>query len=278
MRDEALRALAARAVNGDGPALSELCRQLETPVFRLCLRMLGEVGDAEDAAQDVLVKVVTHLASFEGRSALMTWVHQIAVRHVLALKKSKAEERSLDEERFGALLEQGLAFGTTHPPPTPEDRTLITEVRLGCTQGMLLMLTRDERLALVLVELLGFDAAEAADIADVSHDSMRQRLSRARSKLGNFLQAKCGVVNADAACHCLKQVPGRRALGLTLGTQRLATLASGDLALREELSVAAAELRSVRAIGAAFGPRGALDAPATLRGRIERVLPTLLGA
>ena len=148
MSGDALGALAARAVDGDGKALAELCRRLEAPVYRLCLRMLGDVRDAEDAAQDVLVKVVTHLARFQGRSALMTWVHTVAVRHVLGLKKSRAEERALDEDAFAALLEQGLAFGATQPPPTPEDRTLITEVRLSCTQGMLLTLSRDERLAL----------------------------------------------------------------------------------------------------------------------------------
>ena len=63
-----LDALARSAVAGDAAALSALCRALEAPVFRLCLRMLGDVRDAEDAAQDVLVKVITNLSRFEGRS------------------------------------------------------------------------------------------------------------------------------------------------------------------------------------------------------------------
>ncbi len=277
MSGDELGGLAAQAVDGDGKALAELCRRLEAPVYRLCLRMLGDVRDAEDAAQDVLVKVVTHLARFQGRSALMTWVHTMAVRHVLGLKKSRAEERALDEDAFAARLEQGLAFGATQPPPTPEDRTLITEVRLSCTQGMLLTLSRDERLALVLVDLLGLDAAEAAEVAEVSHEAMRQRVSRARARLGAFLQAKCGVANPEAACRCERQLPGKKALGLTVDRQRFATLASGDLAMRENLSVAAAELRSLRAVASALGPRGAWEAPASLHQRMQRLLPTLLG-
>ncbi len=273
-----LNALAARAVAGDGAALSLVCQQLEAPVYRVCVRMLGDVRDAEDAAQDVLVKVVTNLGRFEGKSALMTWVHQIAVRHVLALKKSRAEERGLTEAAFTELIEQGLAYGASQPAPTPEDRALITEVRLSCTQGMLLTLSREERLALVLVDLLGFDAAEAADIAEVSHDAMRQRLSRARTRLSAFLQRTCGVANPDAACRCEKQVPAKKALGLTHALQRFATLASGDLEVRDQLNLAAAELKALRSITQTFHERGTFGAPAALKERMQRLLPTVLSA
>lgn len=275
MKNEDLNALSALAVSGDGAALSRLCERLENPVYRLCLRMLGDARDAEDAAQDVLVKVLTHLGSFEGRSGLLTWVHHITVRHVLNSRKSRAEERSIDEDGFAELLEQGLAWGATQPAPTPEDLTLLTEVRLSCTQGMLLMLNREERLALVLVELLGFDAAEAAEISETSHEAMRQRLSRARLRLGAFLERSCGVANAQAACRCEKQLAGKTASGLK--TERLALLAQGDLPAREEVSLAAAELRAVRSISSAFHQRGDWRAPGRLRERMQQLLPTVLG-
>ena len=262
-----LNALAARAVAGDGEALSSLCQQLETPVFQLCLRMLGDTRDAEDAAQDVLIKVITHLGNFQGRSALMTWVHQVTVRHVFAMQKGRAESRAVDEETFAELLEQGLAFGATQPPPSPEDRALLTEVRLSCTQGMLLMLSREERVALVLVELLGWDAAQAAEVAEISHDAMRQRVARARNRLTTFLQAKCGQANPGAACHCEKQLPAKQAMGLTAQTQRFAPLSRGDLVH------ANAELKAIRA---AFQREGAWGAPATLRARLQKLLPTVL--
>jgi len=279
MSDDAqrLKELAARAVNGDGRALSTLCEQLTAPVHRLCLRMLGDPRDAEDAAQDVMVKVVTHLARFEGRSALMTWVHQIAVRHVLALKKSRAEERPLDEATFAALLEQGLAYAATQNVPTPEDRALLSEVRLSCTQGMLMMLSREERLALVLVDLLGFDAAEAAGLVEVSHDALRQRLSRARTRLGTFLEARCGVANPEAKCRCEKQLPAKKSLGLTPERQRYAPLAIGDLPLKEDVSLATAELKSLRTVASAFHREGLWRSPDTLRHRVQQLLPTLLG-
>jgi RNA polymerase sigma factor (sigma-70 family) len=272
MRD--LEGLARAAVDGDGAALATLCRELEAPVFRVCLRMLGDVRDAEDAAQDVLVKVVTNLSGFEGRSALSTWVHRIAVRHVLALKRSRAEVRALDEEGFASLLEQGLAFAATQPPPSPEDRALLTEVRLSCTQGMVMMLGREERLALVLVDLLGFDGAEAASLLEVAHDAFRQRLSRARQRLGTFLQQRCGVANEAAACRCEQQVAGKKALGLTAERQRFAPLSAGDVPA--DVHRAQHELAHVRAIASAFHRDGLFAAPGSLRTRLEALLPTVL--
>jgi RNA polymerase sigma factor (sigma-70 family) len=273
-----LEALARQAVDGDGAALREVCRALEGPVFRLCLRLLGDVRDAEDAAQDVLVKVVTNLSAFEGRSALTTWVQRIAVRHVLSVKQSRAEVRALDEDGFAALLEQGLAFAATQPPLSAEDRVLLKEVRLGCTQGMLMMLSREERLALVLVELLGFDGAEAAELLEVGHDAFRQRLTRARQRLGTFLEARCGVANEKAACRCEPQTVAKRALGLSVASQRFTPLSTGDASAGREVLDAQDELAHVRAIASAFHRDGLFTAPGSLRTRLETLLPTVLAA
>ena len=267
--------LRLRAVAGDAAALNALCRELAAPVFRLCLRMLGHTGDAEDAAQDILVKVVTHLSQFDGRSALMTWVHTVAVRHVLAAKKSRAELRPIDEAAFSALLDQGLAYGAAQAPaPTPEDRTLAREVRLSCTQGMLLVLSRDERLALVLVDLLGLDGAEAAVVVEVTHDAFRQRLARARARLGAFLEAKCGLVSKNAACRCEKQVPAKTAMGKQL---RLLPLVSGDrLPPPVDARLAQDELRHLRAVVDAFHEDGSFAAPEALYARVTALLPSLV--
>ena len=268
-----LEQLRERAVSGDATALEALCQAVEGPVFRLCLRMLGSVSDAEDAAQDILVKVVTHLSQFEGRSALTTWVHSLAVRHVLALKSGRAELLATDEDTFAALLDQGLAWGQTQPQG-PFDRVLTREVRLTCTQAMLLMLSREERLAVVLVELLGFDGAEAAGIAGVSHDAFRQRLSRARARLGAFLESKCGLVNEAAACRCERQVPAKQAMGMKV---RLGPLCTDERpALTDDVRVAEAELRHLRVIASTFHRDGLFAAPARLHERLKGLLPSLL--
>jgi hypothetical protein len=141
---------------------------------------------------------------------------------------------------------------------------------------MLMMLSRPERLALVLVDLLGFNNAEAAELADVSHDAFRQRLSRARSRLAGFLEAQCGLVNDAAPCRCERQIPGKMALGLTAATQKLTPLSRGDLRVTEDAELALSEMKSVYRIASAFHPGGAYAAPETLHARMKQLLPTVL--
>ena len=62
-----------KAVSGDRKALEELLTGIQDPVFHLSLRMLGSIPDAEDATQEILLKVMTHLSSFRGESAFTTW-------------------------------------------------------------------------------------------------------------------------------------------------------------------------------------------------------------
>jgi len=72
---EPLETLIARAVAGDKSALQGVCRSAEGFVYRLSLRMLGTVQDAEDCTQEILVLVVTHLSQFDGRSRATTWIY-----------------------------------------------------------------------------------------------------------------------------------------------------------------------------------------------------------
>ncbi|MBX2800517.1 MAG: RNA polymerase sigma factor [Myxococcales bacterium] len=265
-----LDALATAAIDGDARALADLCAALRDPVFRLCVRMLGRPSLAEEATHDVMVKVITRLGSFEGRSAIRTWVHTIAVRHVRDLLRRRQPEPAMDEEQFTQLLEAGLSYGETQPAPSPEDHALLAEVRLSCTQGMLTILSVEQRLALVLVDLLGLNSNEAAEIAGVTAPAFRKRLSRARERLAAFLRQRCGVVEPSARCSCEAQLPAKRALGLCEARQPFTTLATGDL------ETAHRELRDVRTIVRAFGAQGEWRAPEGLAHRLNSLLPTVL--
>ncbi len=87
LTDEEFKALAAKATAGDKKALETLVTNLQDTVFNLSLRMLGTFADAEDAAQDILLKVIMHLSSFRGESAFTTWVFRIAVNHLKNYQK-----------------------------------------------------------------------------------------------------------------------------------------------------------------------------------------------
>ncbi|MEO1336477.1 MAG: RNA polymerase sigma factor, partial [Myxococcota bacterium] len=203
------QALVDRALNGDRAGLDALCRSLAGPIYRLALRMLAHPEDAEDATQEVLVKVATHLSSFRGDSRVLTWAYTIATRHLLKRRKGR-REHEVRTAHIAALVDSGLAITTSTSQPAGDAKVLEREVRLACTQNMLLSLSRQERIALILVEILGASATVGADICEVRTETFRQRLSRARAKLRPILEERCGLSAPSLPCQCRRQAAAKQ--------------------------------------------------------------------
>src|SRR5882724_8274534 len=127
--DRQLKALAAAAAHGDRAAAQALLENLQDPVYRLALRMLGHPADAEDATQEILVVVLTHLGSFRGESALFTWVFRIAASHLLRAKRGRRE--TLDFDTLAERLDAGMKREMDPSEAAdPEAETLTLEIRL----------------------------------------------------------------------------------------------------------------------------------------------------
>ncbi len=122
MQMMALEDVARRAVDGDRDALDRLVRDLQGDVYGLALRLLWNREDAEDATQEILVRVVTRLAQCDFRSRLKTWVYRVAVNYILDVKKSPVERMHLNFERFA----EDLAKGLSSDGPTDAERSLLT--------------------------------------------------------------------------------------------------------------------------------------------------------
>lgn len=99
--NQELQELASRAVAGDRQALETLIAGVQDLVFNLSLRMLGTFPDAEDAAQDILLKMITHLSSFRGGSSFTTWVFRIAVNYLKDYRKHMFARYPLSFEYYG---------------------------------------------------------------------------------------------------------------------------------------------------------------------------------
>lgn len=209
-----LNALAQRAVLGDRAALEQVCLEVRDPIYRLALRMLGSPHDAEDAAQDILVHVVNHLSQFQGRAQLMTWVYTIATRHLLRTRQRTAEARVRGAAPFAEWLDTHLSHPAYEPTQQAELRLLEEECRLACTQGMLLCLTREQRVALLLGDVLSLSDREGAEICEVSPATFRQRLARARKTIRFIIGRRCGLVDANNPCSCVRQVGACVAQGI----------------------------------------------------------------
>src|SRR5690349_9330458 len=106
--------LISRARRGDRDALGELLFAMKDLVYNLAIRMLGNPADAEDASQEILIRLMTGLDTFRGESSFRMWVYRVASNHLLTTRKRQAEERTESFEALASNLQSGL--GTNQPP------------------------------------------------------------------------------------------------------------------------------------------------------------------
>src|SRR5216117_4556193 len=103
--DDADRALVERAAAGERQALEDLVRRHQAWIYNIAIRMLAHPQDAEDATQEILIKAITRLSSFEGRSSFRTWLYRIVVNHVLNMKRGRMEPATLSFRCYGHALD-----------------------------------------------------------------------------------------------------------------------------------------------------------------------------
>jgi len=201
-----LEADVARARAGDRDALESIVRAVQPDVYSLAVRFLWHPQDAEDATQEILVRIITGLAGFRGDSAFTTWVYRLACNTLLTLRRQRMEERPMSFGAFGEDLARGLSDDPPRAQPGVEEALLLEEVKIGCTLAMLLCLDRGHRMAYILGEIVELDHREAAEVLEVTPAAFRKRLSRARASITAFMTARCGLVNPDSPCRCRRRV------------------------------------------------------------------------
>jgi RNA polymerase sigma factor (sigma-70 family) len=199
-------ALVARAQDGSQDALEALVKQHQAWIYNIALRMVYLPQDAEDITQEILIKLITKLSTFEGRSAFRTWLYRIVVNHVLNMKRTRAEEAAWTFERYGSSLDGAPDEELPDQNTVPVDvALLIEEAKIGCTTGMLLCLSREQRLVYVLGEIFGVTDVVGAEFFEISRDAFRQKLARARRDLHQFMGGQCGLINEANPCRCARK-------------------------------------------------------------------------
>lgn len=195
------------AVIGEKKALENLVECIQDRIYNLALRMLARPVDAEDAAQEILIKVITHLSSFRKESTFMTWVYRISANHLLTTRKRRAELWEINFEQCQEQIDKGFADTWDPSVSEAEQKLIVEELRLNCLQALLQCLDRDLRIAYVLGEIFEVKSHEGAYILDVTPEAFRQRLSRARKLIRKFVQKNCGLLNLENPCHCKRLAP-----------------------------------------------------------------------
>ena len=161
-----------------------------------CYRMLGSAFDAEDAVQETLVRAWRSVDRFEGRSSLRTWLYRIATNVCLdALSDSSRRARPMEEGPVGSVNDELHVRPRTHwLEPIPDARALPSDadpfqltalrqsIRLAFVAALQHLPPR-QRAALLLVEVLGWSAAEVAECLDMSVAAVNSALQRARASV-----------------------------------------------------------------------------------------------
>jgi RNA polymerase sigma factor (sigma-70 family) len=203
------QSLVMRARSGDRKALEDLVQRHQGWIYNIAVRMLFHPQDAEDATQEILLKALTRLSSFEGRSSFRTWLYRIVVNHVLNMKRGREEQKLISFSVYGDALDNTPDLDLADPKGTsPDTNLLVTEAMLSCTSGMLLCLDREQRLSYILGAIFEVSDTVAAEVLEISPENFRQRLARARRDLRNFMNNKCGLVNQANPCRCAKKTRG----------------------------------------------------------------------
>src|SRR4029079_10362329 len=197
--------LVQQATSGDRAALEELALRHQAWIYNIAVRMVFHPEDAEEVTQEVLVKVITKLSTFKGESKFRTWLYRIASNHVLNMKRRSSETQ------VTTFADYGAAISRTPDLDLPDQKSdsvelpvLVEEAKNGCTMGMLLCLDRKQRLIFTLGEILGISDSVGGEGLEMSAENFRQRLSRARRDLHNFMNDQCGLVNTNNPCRCPK--------------------------------------------------------------------------
>ena len=203
--NEELQALVNKATAGDKKALETLVASVQDIVFNLSLRMLGTFADAEDATQDILLKMITHLSSFRGDSSFTTWVFSIAANHLKNYKKHMFARYPLSFEYYGDDIENGKIQDVPDLTQSVEKDILAEELKMSCTNVMLQCLDTESRCIFILGTMFKVDSRIAGDILGMTPEAYRQRLSRIRKKMADFLGQYCGEYGAGR-CKCKERV------------------------------------------------------------------------
>ncbi|PYQ53328.1 MAG: RNA polymerase subunit sigma-24 [Acidobacteria bacterium] len=263
--------LVERAKNGDADALDSLIASVQDKIYGLAVRMLWHPEDAQDATQEILIRIVTHLSTYRGESAFTTWCYAVATNYLRTAAKSRLERHDYTFDRFGDELLDSAAEPADDLRERPDYLSLLEEIKVGCTLGMLLCLDREHRLVYILGEILEIDSTEGANILNISAAAFRKRLSRSRERIISFTSRMCGLLDKGNRCHCRLRLTAAMASGRVAAGHSIFPVAdtAADFA-RVEREVQ--KLESARRMAAIYRSHPPFVAGDALRDRLRQLV------
>ena len=188
---EALRA-------GDRAEFARFVEAYSGVIYRLALKILGNPQDAEDVLQETFIKAFRHIAGFDGRSKLSTWLYRIGTNEALMiLRRRKINPLSIDEPDEGAQEEQE-PLEILDWCCLPEGEMMSSEARKHLDSAID-QLPQSLRVVFLLREIEGLSTLETAEVLNLSEMAVKTRLSRARLRLRELLTSYFSEILAKKA-------------------------------------------------------------------------------
>lgn len=208
--------LVSKALEGDGDALDYLLSKVQDLIFNLSLRMLGTVADAEDATQDIFVKIMTNLNSFRDESKFETWVFRLSKNYLINYKKTIFAQYPLNFDYYLNDIKDNTEDFSQDLLTELSRKELAQEFKKSCTNVLLQCFAPQTRCIFILGTMFKVDSRIASEILGISPDNYRQKLSRARKKMAGFLSYHCRLIETGCS-NCEQRI------GFTIKQKRIDT-------------------------------------------------------
>lgn len=193
-------------LEGSREDLEKLVFRHQAWIYNIALKMVLDPADAEDVTQEILIKLITKLATYDPqKGAFRTWLYRIVANHVLTMKTRRYERifSSMDDHIEAIKQTPDQTIGAS-----PENKLLLEELKIKCLTAILLCLDRKHRLVFILGEIFDVKDKMGAEILDMTRVNYRKMLSRARKKISNFMTHNCGLIDEANPCNCARKLNG----------------------------------------------------------------------
>lgn len=184
MADEKL--LIEKALSGDPIAFEDLIAIHQKNIFSIAYRIAGNQNDAEDMAQEVLIKIFKNLNQFKGNSKFSTWLYRVTTNTCLDMKKKIMKHSSYSLDQNLETDEGSISTEIQDNSPTPEQYAEQNAVQRAVNQAIS-NLNDQHKKVIILRDVQGFSYEEIADMLGCSVGTVKSRINRARAQLKKIL-------------------------------------------------------------------------------------------
>ncbi|WP_162342888.1 RNA polymerase sigma factor [Cyclobacterium salsum] len=174
--DQTDKELIQQILDGKKTALTILIERHQPFIYNLAWKLTGNSSDAEDLTQETLIKIISNLSTFKQESSFTTWAYRIAKNHFLNDQKKAPNIFANSFEELGTRLDAAPNTDLSESEKK-EQQEAIREVRLQCLSGMLLCLTKEQRMVYIIGDIFRADHNIGSEIMEDANWQRRLNLN-----------------------------------------------------------------------------------------------------